>query len=399
MLLPPIVVQRIFVTSLFFATIALLVYLVGPHIRATLSRNAVVTAWLHVVTAPIDGTVAAAQLIPGTIAAADMPAVRIVNDRLYPGPVAEIARQISRLREEIAANEGIVAELERQVVKRRALAGAYVNTLYGDLEGWLRTEEANLAGTKAQIVDQRREVNRLNSLNLAGNAADAAKEHAQAQLENLAAFGRGTQEIIDRVRRRQGVVRDDVFLETSLADVPWGYKDAEALEIEILKYKAMIAESKASLQYLSGIATQVTLDLPAGMTLWDRLAATTSFVKVGDRVFSFIDCRLLLVDVVVTDGVMTLLSPGDPAIIHLVGWGGDLTGRIVLLRGSRAPLAEGHLAATIPDRVFREGQAIVEIDQAAVRKANFAACPVGLAAFVEFPSVGVVTEAIQRLRH
>ncbi len=42
MLLPPIAVQRIFVTALFLAAIALLVYLVGPHIRATLSRNAVV---------------------------------------------------------------------------------------------------------------------------------------------------------------------------------------------------------------------------------------------------------------------------------------------------------------------------------------------------------------------
>src|SRR6266852_5616561 len=96
MLLPPIVVQRIFVTSLFFAAIALFVYLVGPHVRATLSRNAVVTAWLHVVTVPIDGTVAAAQVTPGTIAAADIPAVRIVNDRLYPGPVAEIGRASCR---------------------------------------------------------------------------------------------------------------------------------------------------------------------------------------------------------------------------------------------------------------------------------------------------------------
>jgi hypothetical protein len=44
MLLPPIAVQRIFVTALFLAAIALLVYLVGPHIRATLSRNAVARA-------------------------------------------------------------------------------------------------------------------------------------------------------------------------------------------------------------------------------------------------------------------------------------------------------------------------------------------------------------------
>jgi hypothetical protein len=34
MLLPPIAIQRIFVTSLFFAAIALFVYLVGPHVRA-----------------------------------------------------------------------------------------------------------------------------------------------------------------------------------------------------------------------------------------------------------------------------------------------------------------------------------------------------------------------------
>jgi hypothetical protein len=399
MLFPPIVVQRLFLVALFVVAIALLAYLVGPHIRATLSRNAVITTWLHVVKTPIEGAITASPLRPGTIAATTLPAVQIANDRLYPGRRAEIVLQLARLREEIGAKAGIVVDLERRVVQRRALAAAYLGSLHGGLEGWIRTEEANLVGTQAQIRDQRREVNRLNSLNRAGNTADAIKEHAEAQLDNLVSFARASQELIERVRRRQAVVHDGVALETSLADVPWAYKDGEALEIEILKQKAAIAESTAAAQSMSGIADQVTLDLPAGMTLWDLLAANASYVRAGDSVFSFVDCRDLLVDVVVTDGVMTLLNPGDPAIVHLVGWGGDMVGRVTLLRGSRAPLADGQLAATIPDRVFREGQAIVAIDQASVTAEGFTSCPVGRAAFVEFPSVGILTETIQRLRH
>jgi hypothetical protein len=103
-------------------------------------------------------------------------------------------------------------------------------------------------------------------------------------------------------------VGDGVFIETRISDVPWAMRDAEEISLEILKTRSTLTQNQAALVYLNGIKDNVVMVLPAGMTLWDRLASSASFVRTGDGLFSYIDCRHLLVDVVVTDGVLGLLK-------------------------------------------------------------------------------------------
>jgi hypothetical protein len=390
------IVRRLAISALGFAAAALFLYLMLPHIRATISRNAVITTWLHVAKTPIEGTVEDIRLTPGIVATADIAVARVANDQNYLGQATEIERQTAKLGEEIAADKDMLAALEERLTQRKALVDRYIAALHGDLAGALRIEEANLAGTQTQIVDQQRDLARLSSLRRGGNAADSAVQHAQAQLDNLVSLGHAQEELIARLHKRQDAVGDGVFLETSISDVPWAMRDVEEISLEILKTRSTLTQNQAALAYLNGIKDNVVMVLPAGMTLWDRLASSASFVRTGDGLFSYIDCRHLLVDVVVTDGVLGLLKIGDAARVHIIGAGGDIDGHIVLLRGSRALLAEGQLAATVADRAFREGQAIVELDPGSGDKV---ACPVGRTAYVEFRSLGIVTEFIQRLRH
>lgn len=270
------------------AAVLLAAYLVAPHIRATISRNAVLTTWLYVARTPIDGTVQPGILRPGTVASGGAPAARIENERLDVRSMAEVSQRIQRIQAEIAVKEKAVQDLSALVSQHRALAGQYSDSLASDLERRRHTEEAELAGLRAQIDDKQREVKRLRTLNRSGNVAISILQRAEAELASMLAVARGKQELIDRLRSRHDAARGGVLLDQDMADTPWSLRHADEMQVEMLKYDADIAEQRATLEYLAKVlqdetdfATrqrQADIAVPEGCS-----SGTTSFPPAASR--------------------------------------------------------------------------------------------------------------------
>ena len=109
----------------------------------------------------------------------------------------------------------------------------------------------------------------------------------------------------------------------------------------------------------------------------------------------WIDCRALLVDVPVSDAELPLIGPGAPAEVVLEGEPRTRAAVVLLARGSSATLGRADLAAIAKGRTDGVAQVLLRLD---ADPSEFERCPVGRAAYVEFPNVGLIDILRARLR-
>jgi hypothetical protein len=70
-------------------------------------------------------------------------------------------------------------------------------------------------------------------------------------------------------------------------------------------------------------------------------------------------------------------------------------GTVILTRGAAATVGRADLAAIAKGREAGVGQALIKLD---AFPADIAACPIGQAAYVDFPDIGVIDVLRARLR-
>jgi hypothetical protein len=103
----------------------------------------------------------------------------------------------------------------------------------------------------------------------------------------------------------------------------------------------------------------------------------------------------MMVDVPVSDVEAALLRPGMSAQVVLEGESGSRQATVLLARGSAAALGLDMLAAAAKGRSAGRAQALLQL---AATPDDIARCPIGQAAFVDFPQVGFVEILRARLR-
>ena len=132
-------------------------------------------------------------------------------------------------------------------------------------------------------------------------------------------------------------------------------------------------------------ASEADFVVPAGMTMWSAAATNGISVTRGQRLFTWIDCSVLLVDVPVTETLAVLAQPGMWAEVALQGEAGPREGTVLLSRGSSSTLSNDELAS-ITDWRKTDAQVVVALkDPAAIP-----GCPIGRRAFVRFPEVSLI---------
>ena len=112
-------------------------------------------------------------------------------------------------------------------------------------------------------------------------------------------------------------------------------------------------------------------------------------------VASWVDCHVLLVDVPVSDVELALLRKGAAADIVVEGAPAHRHGTVALLRGSAATIGSVDLAAIAKGRRPGIGQALVTLEPS---DADLETCPIGHAAYVDFPDIGMLDILRARLR-
>ena len=129
---------------------------------------------------------------------------------------------------------------------------------------------------------------------------------------------------------------------------------------------------------------------PPDAYVWSLIAAPGDFVRAGSPVATWVDCSFMLVDVPASDVELALLRTDAPARIVIEGDRKVREGKVYLTRGAAATIGANDLAALAKGR-----HADVQFEPSA---ADTWECPIGAAAYVDFPDIGILDILRARLR-
>jgi hypothetical protein len=102
-----------------------------------------------------------------------------------------------------------------------------------------------------------------------------------------------------------------------------------------------------------------------------------------------------MIDVPVSDAEVSLLKPGMDADVVLEGESVTRAARVLLTRGSASTLERDDLVALAKGRHEGVAQVLLEFSD---DRDRFEDCPVGRAAHVDFPDIGLIDVIRARLR-
>ncbi|GAB5373887.1 MAG: hypothetical protein AcusKO_03490 [Acuticoccus sp.] len=380
-------------------------WMLGPYLRSVVVRDAAVTTWARRAVAPIAGEIVGDLPAAGTVVGAGGVITTIRNTRLL-----DETRNVETYRDALVAAGARIAEMDAYVGEldamdddRRAIRAEQERAFHTQLETEIANLERRLAVTDERIRVLERIADRQEALVGRGSSAQAALDEAllrladarsrRAEINAALAFARARDEATERgvFMTAAGETPDWVNyseLEIELERRRAGHRrrEAEAMRTEAQRDLAVAERTLESLR-------QAPVTAPAGSIVESVVAAPGETMAAGDTVALWIDCSEPMVDVPVSDAELPLIAVGGPAEIVLEGDRAVRAGTVVMTRGSTATLGEGDLVAVAKGRSPGEAQVLVRL--AEVPQGD---CPVGRAAFVEFPGVGLIDVLRARLR-
>jgi multidrug resistance efflux pump len=385
--------------------IGYLVWIGGPYLRSVIIRDAAVTSWINPITSPISGYVDRKVLYPGQRVGADGRIATIEDPLADRSQLARAQAALERAVEREKAAGQLVTLRQTVADRRAAFAMAYADAFKHDLDTRIAAAHGTVALTASRLDVERRQAARLATLAASGHGSHAAAD-AEAQLVlELQKTLTGVQAELARAGHRRKAAEAGTFLlddGTDAAIAAGGRDDAEAahnhanLEQAVAEVDVGLARKtlKAARQAY-GKALSAVLTAPTGALVWSLIAGPSAAVQPGSPVVSWVDCRILLIDAPVADVELALLAKGAAADVVLEGETRVRHGTVLLTRGSAATLKRADLAALAKGRHPGIGQVLVKLDPSPTDVEN---CPIGQAAHVAFPSVGLIDILRARLR-
>jgi multidrug resistance efflux pump len=167
--------------------------------------------------------------------------------------------------------------------------------------------------------------------------------------------------------------------------------DLAHAEVEAKSAEKILASVKSAYE----AARFQPVKAPPDAYVWSLIAAPGDFVRAGAPVATWVDCSFMLVDVPVSDVELALLRTDAPARIVIEGDPKVRDGKVYLTRGAAATIGADDLAALAKGRHPGIGQVLVQFQPSA---ADIWECPIGAAAYVDFPDIGVLDVLRARLR-
>ena len=223
------------------------------------------------------------------------------------------------------------------------------------------------------------------------------RDLARTRVEHLRAVGSvATQEALVDGLKRLLLKREQHAKESeNSVDARMRLNQAEALLTQYRAEREAIQAVLDATQRAYDRSRALDIVVPHNAMVWSLISGPGAPVQAGAPVASWVDCSVMLVDVPLSDVEIALLHPGATAEVVLEGERRVRQGSVLLTRGSAGTLGSHDLAAISRARRPGLGQAIVKLDPSAD---DIRACPIGHAAYVDFPGVGIFQLLRARLR-
>jgi len=379
------------VTAVAFVLVAIGI---SQPLYAVLNRDAVVTTWVNVVSAPISGTVKDFSARPGLRLAETRDVARIVNDSVDRSGVIHATGVAQRAESRLEVLKAYDARINALSAEWRERKTRYADGFRIDLDLTIQELEHRSALLQERVALAETASGRKRTLRLSGNSSQADEDVAMSSQRALQAALTETAKALDRVRQRRALAERGIYLEEDGKEPEWSWRSLDEIRLETVRTARQVAELAdevntsreilANEQKNLDVASGATLAVPAGMTIWSTTASDGISVTRRERLFTWIDCGHLLLDVPVTETMATLAVQGTRAEVTLEGERDSRKATVVLSRGASSHLTKAELVS-LPDWRKTDAQVIVAFDNSAA----IADCPIGRRAFVRFPDIGM----------
>ena len=377
----------------------------GPYLRSVIVRDAALTTWINVTAAPIGGTVGDDPHYPGERVGADGRLVGIDDPRADGTAPAKARAELTRVEGRVAALSALVKTLALVVGEREATAKAFAATFKQDLDATIAGANSSLALTRQRLELERSQSTRASVLAQRGTGSQASAEAASGRLAEYQRTLSESQTTTERAGLRRRAADAGILLLDDGTDAGLAARALDDARLRLSQAEAELAAARTD-QEAARAVVAATLALyektrsaivsaPPGTLVWSLMTAPGSAVQPGMPIATWVDCRVMLVDVPVSDVEIALLRKGAPAVVVIEGEPARRNGTVILLRGAAATVGNADLAALAKGRQPGIGQALVKLEPTSD---DIEACPIGHAAYVDFPTVGLIDIVRARLR-
>lgn len=361
-----------------------------------LDRDAAVTSWLSLATAPIGGTLEGFDTRIGQQVGPSGDVTTIVNRSVDRSGVIRAEgneRRAEARLVQLRLYQERVTLLAKEWAERRA---RYAEGFRRDLDIDIQDLDKRLALLKERVALADASAQRRRSLRATGTASQADEDVATSSHRELQVAMTQMESALARVRERRRLAGEGVYLQADAKEPEWSWRSLDEINLEAARANRALSDAQEELSTARAILVDerrnlealstATIRIPPFMTLWSAPASDGATVRQGEKLFSWIDCKVLLVDVPVTETLAALLQEGMKATVLLEGDSRSHAATVLLTRGASSRIGGDDLASLSRGHKSWSAQALVQITDTA----GLPECPIGRRAFVGFPEIRLV---------
>lgn len=370
-------------------------------------RNAVVTAELVELRAPISGDITRFDVRRGSYLPERAAIVSISDPRRDERQVEETTNRLARVEADLAARRAELAALDSEIDGLDRRLNRSLDSLHADLALRQEIAQAQRVGLVARIDYLTKQFERAKRLQ--GSAASqSAMEAADADMQEATAEMQALDLTIARLAQQQGYLADRLLIadladdaiavDGDLRDLRQSRREA-ALAIDLLQNEldALRGEQASATRHLAKVGT-VELELPDDSVVWEVHKSLGSSIAEGVKLLSYLSCDGRFVEAAIDDSTVELLQPDHPVTVHLYGSHVAMPGHIRLVYGSagEASAQEG-LAAHVGELGGNDAVVLIAIEPATPEARQYRLCDIGRTAWVEFDGIGLLDPLLNRI--
>ena len=377
----------------------------APYFTSVLFRDAAVTTWINVATSPIHGNLDGPPPAVGERVGADGRIALVRNLQADPSEMARAAAEVARAEAEVTELQAYLARMRDLDAQWRARTADYADTFKKNLQTDIAGARQELDYITERLALERAVAERRQTLARQGNTSQTDADDALAEVLELERMRAELEKMIAHTEERRQAADRGVFLQSDGRNPEWAFQSEDRVLIELAQATRALAAAQAALAEVraSAAAARQAFELisaspivaPPGSLVWSVLAGAGTAVDVGTPIAEWIDCDVILIDVPASDLEVGLLRKGMPADMVLEGETQVRKGRVLLTRGAASILGRADLAAVAKGHGEGLGQVIVSLEHTPEDAQD---CPIGVAAWVDFPEIDLIARLRARLR-
>ncbi len=385
------------VCILAFLAILLLTWNAAPYVRSVLVRDAAVTTWSNVATAPIDGTITFSDVLLHERVGPDGKLAVVRNDHLTRQDCDEARVNVNFATLRVQELEDFLEEIKSLDAERGDAKSQYAEEFRTQLSTKIANLENEIATLDKQLQLLRKIASRKEQLATTGTGSENAADEARLRVSDIEVELAKLKSDMRYARVQLEAAKDGVFLTSGGTDPDWVFDSRMDLKLQKKQARLELRKAQAELEVAQSALVAAEEDFrrmskgpvsaPPGSILWSRHVAPGASVRAGDPVAEWLNCSTLLVDVPWADFELPLVTVGMEADVILDGETTVRNGRVLLTRGSASTLDRKDLAAIAKGRDEDVAQVVIDISH---DRESFESCPVGRAAFVDFSEIGLL---------